>query len=417
MPASVFPFGVTIHDKEAAHDCHVLYEGRGGESYLINMEGENVRTWPFTGFPAEMIDPAINGGKKGHILCQREPDTFQNKALLEVDWDGNVVWEWGSNAPEGEARQNHDLHRLADGNTLLISKRMYNRPDLHDKPFMDQPIYEVTPAGDIVWDWVAHDHFEALGITGEKREVLFSDTQVRGRAYIFVINNMQPLGPNRWHDAGDDRFHPDNIMVDSREANFIAIIDKKSGDVVWRLGPDYPAAFDFSKRAFNGPVPRPVDSISGQHDAHMIAQQLPGGGNILVFDNDGPAGLPQVYSKTFPGSRVLEIDPITRDIVWQYDGSSSGMPFWAFYSSFISSARRLPNGNTLICEGMTGRIFQVTVEGEIVWEFMNPKFGEWSQHQMNLINFGGSQANWVFRAQHVPNAWLPDSVQGPVSGS
>ena len=407
MPPTVFPKGVTIHETDKAHDCHVMYEGRGGESYLVNMAGDIVRQWPHTGFPAEMIDPAVNGGRKGHVLLQREPDTFFNETILEMDWDAKIVWEWGDKAPGGKARQNHDLCRLANGNTMIISKKEYTVPDLHPEEFTDQPLYEITPDGEIVWEWAPHEHLDELGIDGRRQEVLFSKTDVRSRAYIFVINDMQPLGPNKWHDGGDGRFHPDNVMIDSREGNFIAIVEKSSGRVVWRIGPDYPGAYDFTKRDFNGPCPKPIDSISGQHDAHLIPAGLPGEGNVLVFDNDGPAGLPQVFSKTFPGSRILEIDPVTEQIVWQYDGSSSSMPFWAFYSSFISSARRLPNGNTLICEGMHGRIFQVTADGEIVWEYVNPIFGEWSQHQMNLINFGGREANWVFRAQPVPNDWLP----------
>jgi len=384
MPASVFPHGTTIHDKEKAWDCHIFHEGRGGKSFLVDMEGETVRTWEYTGFPSEMIDPALNGGNKGNVLLQREPDTFANEVLLELDWDGNVVWEWGTDAPDGQARQNHDLCRLANGNTMIISKRMYDRPDIHAEPFMDQPIYEIAPDGSIVWEWVAHDHLKELGIAGRQKDLLFSSTDVRGRAYIFVMNDMQPLGPNKWYDGGDERFHPDNIMIDSREANFIAIIEKSTGKIVWRVGPDHPGAYDFSKMDFNGPCPRPLDKLGGQHDAHMIGKGQPGEGNVLVFDNDGPAGLPQVYSKTFPGSRILEIDPITKDIVWQYDASMSNKPFWMFVSSFISSARRLPNGNTLICEGMHGRIFQVTTEGEIVWEYVNPHYGEWTQHQMNL---------------------------------
>ena len=407
MPPTVFPKGVTIHREAKAHDCHVMYEGRNGESYLIDIAGNPVNTWPHTGFPAEMIDPAVNGGRKGHVLLQREPDTFFNEAVVEMDWDGNVVWEWGDRAPGGKARQNHDLCRLANGNTMMISKREYTVPELHDAEFTDQPIYEVAPGGDIVWEWVPHRHLDGLGIDEERRSVLFSKSKVRPRAYLFVVNDMQPLGPNRWYDGGDSRFHPDNVMIDSREGNFIAIVEKATGEIVWRMGPDYPAAYDLSRRDFNGECPRPVDSISGQHDAHMIPPGLPGAGNVLVFDNDGPAGLPQFYQKTFPGSRILEIDPVAREIVWQYDASRSGMPFWAFYSSFISSARRLPNGNTLICEGMHGRFFQVTREGEIVWEFVNPRYGEWSQHQMNLVNFGGREANWVFRAQPVPNDWLP----------
>ena len=407
MPPTKFPKGLTINDRSKAFDCHVFYDGRDGSSYLINALGEDVRTWPHTGFPVEMIDPTINGGKRGHVLLHREPEVFFNKVLLEMDWDANIVWQWGEMAPEGLARQNHDLCRLANGNTLLISKRDYDVEALHSATFTDQPLYEVKPSGEIVWEWVAHEHLAELGIDEERTKLLFSSTLVRPRAYIFVINNLQPLGPNKWFDDGDNRFHPDNIMIDSRDANFIALIEKSTGKVVWRLGPDYPAAYDFTKRDFNGPCPKPIDTISGQHDAHMIAPDLPGAGNVLVFDNDGPAGLPMVPGKTFPGSRILEIDPVTEQIVWQYDATKSGVPFWGFYSSFISSARRLPNGNTLICEGMYGRIFQVTMEGEIVWEFVNPRYGKWSQHAMNMIDFGGEQTNWVFRAQPIPNDWLP----------
>ena len=407
MPPTEFPKGVTIHKPDKAYDCHVLYDGRDGTSYLINIEGKTVRTWPHTGFPSEMIDPEVNGGRRGHVLVHREPEIFFNRALLELDWDGNEVWEWSDKAPDGEARQNHDLCRLANGNTLLLSKRPFEVPVIHDEPFTDQPIYEVTPEGDIVWEWIPHEHFEELGMDPDRVRLLFSKTDVRPRAYIFVLNDLQPLGPNKWFDGGDARFHPDNIMIDSRETNVIALIEKATGKVVWRLGPDYPAAYDFTKRDFHGPCPKPIDTISGQHDAHMIAQDLPGAGNVLVFDNDGPAGMPMVPGKTFPGSRILEIDPITEQIVWQYDATKSGMPFWSFYSSFISSARRLANGNTLICEGMYGRVFQVTPDGEIVWEFVNPHYGEWAQHAMNVTDFGGEQVNWVFRAQPIPNDWLP----------
>jgi hypothetical protein len=101
---------------------------------------------------------------------------------------------------------------------------------------------------------------------------------------------------------------------------------------------------------------------------------------------------------------VLEINPTTKEIVWQYDASSSGKPFWSFFSSFISSARRLPNGNTLICEGMYGRLFQVNAQGEIVWEYVNPHFGEWADHDTDS---GGNLTNWIYRAQPVPYDWVP----------
>jgi hypothetical protein len=84
------------------------------------------------------------------------------------------------------------------------------------------------------------------------------------------------------------RFDPENILIDSREANFIVIVDKRSGKVVWRLGPDYPAQIRRHARAA-----RAVDQILGQHDAHLIEPGLPGAGNLLVFDNQGEAGYPQ----------------------------------------------------------------------------------------------------------------------------
>jgi hypothetical protein len=148
-----------------------------------------------------------------------------------------------------------------------------------------------------------------------------------------------------------------------------------------------------------------VDQTSGQHDAHLIPKGLPGAGDLLVFDNQGEAGYPPRPLPVLPGSRVLEINPVTKQIVWQYTGTDSGRPSWSFYSSFISSARRLPNGNTLIDEGMEGRFFQVTRRGEIVWEYVSPYFAP--------SPFGGSllvSSNYVYRAQPVPYGWVPEGT-------
>ncbi len=89
-------------------------------------------------------------------------------------------------------------------------------------------------------------------------------------------------------------------------------------------------------------------------------------GNILIFDN-GPHRLDQ----SFPFSRVIEVNPSTSEIVWSYQEAIKPN----FYSPRISNAQRLPNGNTLINEGVFGRFFEVTSEGEVVWEYVNPYFG------------------------------------------
>jgi hypothetical protein len=403
---SVFPTGVTLYDPAKAWNGYVLFDGRDQHSYLIDMNGNDVHIWPYSGFPVEMIDPAINQGRRGHVLLQKEPNNYENKTLLELDWNARVVWEWGAKAPDGRAGQTHDLERLANGNTLLLSMREIVSREISQLPVKDQAIFEVAPDGSVVWKWTASEHLDEFGLGAEGRELLRSPA-ARRRTSLLTLNNMGTLGPNRWHRAGDERFRPDNIMIDSREANFIAIIDKRTGRVAWRLGPDYPGAFDFSTLKNTRQVPRPVDQISGQHDAHLIREGLPGAGNLLVFDNQGSAGLPPARLALFMGSRVLEVDPLRREIVWQYDAASSRKPIWSFFSVFISSARRLPNGNTLICEGMNGRLFQVTREGEIVWEYVNPHFGRWADHDTDS---GGDLTNWVYRAQPIPYDWAPEGT-------
>jgi hypothetical protein len=97
---------------------------------------------------------------------------------------------------------------------------------------------------------------------------------------------------------------------------------------------------------------------------------------------------------------VLELDPITLEIRWQYTPKEAGLvvPLDAarFYSPFISSAQRLPNGNTLITEGSDGRIFEVTPEHQTVWEYINPY---WRKPPLAL--------NLVYRAYRVPYDWVP----------
>jgi hypothetical protein len=105
-----------------------------------------------------------------------------------------------------------------------------------------------------------------------------------------------------------------------------------------------------------------------------LAPFAPGAGNLLVFDNEGEGGYRPVELSVTGGSRVLEIDPVEQEIVWQYTGEDSGGPGWSFQSTHISAARRLPNGNTFIDEGQKGRLFQVTPGGDIVWEYVNPYF-------------------------------------------
>lgn len=428
---SVYPTGVTRYDPVKAFNTYVLFAGQDKKTHLIDMNGNEVRQWPHDGFPSVLIDPALTGGQRGRVLLQLPAPGLpasgnapieRGLVVGELDWAGQVVWQWnGAQAQQAYGgaevatdargrdnvpRQHHDWRRLPNGNTLLLVNITHPVAGFKAEKLLDDALLEVSPSGEVVWRWTAAEHLNEFGFS-EASLKLIRNGLARGndKAAPFDylhFNNMSVVGPNKWFDAGDLRFHPDNVLVGSREANFMAIIDKKTGKVVWRIGPE----FDIPSQQAGGKLPRPVDQILGQHDGHIIAKGLPGAGNLLVFDNQGEAGYPRVGPGTQPRSRVLEIDPVSKQIVWQYTGVESGGPGWTFYSSFISSARRLPNGNTLIDEGMNGRFFQVTPQGEIVWEYVSPYFSE-------TRTGGGGQAvlsNSVYRAQPVPYEWVPEGT-------
>jgi len=406
---SVFPTGTTRYDPARAYNSHVLFTGGDNVARLIDMNGNVVHEWKDAGTYSSLIDPAYTGGQRGHVLVTLalgdgagtdlvpgRVATRISKAIGELDWNGQVVWQFGEKAPGGFARQHNDWGRLPNGNTVVLSNVTRPLPGFKLPQLIDDAVYEVNAQGEIVWRWLAGDHLEEFGFTPDQLKLVRASDE----ADFLHLNNLKPLGPNRWFAAGDKRFAPDNLLVHSRNANFIAIIEKTSGRVVWSLGPNYAP---LPRGAGARKLPRPVDQISGQHDAHLIPEDLPGAGNLLVFDNQGPAGYPSVALPTTGGSRVLEIDPVKKEIVWQYSAEDSGAASWTFRSTHISAARRLPNGNTFIDEGQSGRLFQVTPDGEIVWEYVNP----YPRVTRDAATGKRSVNHQVYRAQPVPYDWVP----------
>jgi hypothetical protein len=415
---SIYPTGTTIYDPAKAFNSFVLFNGPDQVAYLIDMNGTVVHAWDRPGFPSKIVDPKLMGGQKGVLGTQLAsisliaglfmdgatgvipggPAQFNDKTFGYVDWNDKVLWQWGDQAPTGNALQHHDWARLENGDTLLLSSDAKTLPGFGDRKMTDDVIYEVDQAGKTVWSWRASNHLDQLGLSPEQLTLLRHTAEVD---YLH-LNAMEVLGPNQWAEHGDKRFAPNNIMISSRDANIVAIIDKATGGIVWHLGPNYPPrGSDYKPET----TPRPIDQIAGQHDPHMIAEGLPGAGNILLLDNQGEAGIPPAKMPITSGSRVLEIDPVSAQIVWEYQAYYSGQANWAFWTPFIGSVQRLPNGNTLIDEGIDGRFFQVTQAGEIVWEYVSPYPG--TAPLVPQLLRGKAQSNWVYRSQAVPYDWVP----------
>jgi hypothetical protein len=305
-----------------------------GLVYLIDIQGNVTHTWkmPYPpglyGYLTEHGTLFYNGKIPNGTFIGKSP--FMGGVAMEVDWNGKVLWE------VKQPDHHHDGRLLRNGNVLLlcsaelpadIARRVKGglAGTEHDGDKINGDyLVEKTTSGKTVWEWRAWEHMDpaAYPITSP------SDTR------------------SEWtHGNGIAELPDGNILLSFRQISTVVRINRQTGAIDWKLG---------------------APPLSGQH----APTPLPGG-NILLFDN-GPF---RVDAGAQPFSRVLEINPTTKEIIWRYqDGTGPGSNHF-FFSSRISNAQRLPNGNTLINEGLDGRFFEVTTDGDVVWEYVNPNFG------------------------------------------
>lgn len=425
--------GVTIYEPDRCWNGYTLLSSMAGHqpdpngpmynAILVDMEGNLIKEWAF-GIARQRWPFKIFPG--GYVWGGGQLPSGE-KTLTLMDWDGNIIRQMDTNYAH-----HHDYQRegnpvgyyapgaepMIEGGKTLVLGNFYPDPNLtahvSEFPLFDDIVWELDWDSNVLWQWKGWEHFEQMGFDAAAREAIMMNCVGRNESDWLHANSASWLGPNKWYDQGDLRFHPENVILSFRSANITIIVARHdhplgewvSGDVVWRVGPDYSE--------------HKAGQIIGQHNPHMIPQGLPGAGNILVFDNGGNAGhgavVPGLNRGTYPNklrdfTRVLEYDPVTLDLVWEYkqpnptadydgDGDIKGNER-KFFSSFISGAQRLENGNTLICEGACGRIFEVTTERDIVWEYVSPYTGA-----ANAI----FTQNTVFRAYRVPASWIPEGA-------
>ncbi len=428
---TVFPHGTTIYNPDKCFNGYTVFGTEVVEegTVLVNMNGDVVKQWKDI-CQAEHPPKLLKGGylagtkrpgpdKKGRLWNDEH-----STDLVVVDWDGNVVRNIPNSGMhhdyqfEGNPVGYHVPGMVVDnhkGKILILSHKMVENKDISDKLLYDDYIAEVDANGKILWDWLASDHFHEMNFPEEFKATMrkyptYSMTRtpgVKGGDWIHV-NSASYLGPNKWYDEDPVKykvFHPDNVIISNRQTNTSCIIEKSSGKVVWQIGPHYypDSVWEFGGKKYKRAYKR-LEQIIGQHHTHMIPKGLPGEGNILVYDNGGYAG----YGPRNPGahygwsdarrdySRVIEFDPRSLKIVWEHSAKVMGMRNkYQFYSDYVSSAQRLPNGNTLITNGAVGQLQEVTPDHEIVWEYINPYYNEKGKY------------NLVYRAYRVPYDYVP----------
>ena len=343
---TVFPTGTTIYNPEKCFNGYTLYPSKatGVGAVLVDMNGEVVRTWPnFMSFMINLLPGGtLLGGQIGRVTKVYDHNWGADDVVQET-WDAKEEWRFAKadeidvgDGPKWSARQNHDLVRegcpvgyyvpgmtpkAEGGRTLMLSYRSGNWPEVtRDYLTRATRMIEVTWDGEIVWDWMPAENIDQFGHSEAARNAMMR----RCRASHGVFQNTcSYVGPNKWFDAGDDRFDPENIITDDR-GTMLYIISKQTGEIVWKVGPEY--GMDPRLKAL-GP-------IIGPHHAHVIPKGLPGAGNVLVFDNGGAGGFgdpnPGAPDGTWNAlrdcSRVLEINPVTLEMVWEFNALTQGYP-------------------------------------------------------------------------------------------
>lgn len=431
---SVYPTGTTIYKPGQCMSGYTILSGFPG-AVLIDMNGNEVRKWDIQASVPNKILPG------GHLLTAMRGKGRNVNTMVQMDWDGNVVWKFDQyeqvpvgplgpppedvmrpkGPPLGEkkwtAAQHHDFQRegnsvgyytpelepkVENGKTLVLANTITHNPKINSNPLMDDSIYEISWDGEILWQWIANEHVDEMGFNDEEYKSMQSK-KVPQIDWLHT-NCASYLGPNKWYDNGDERLHPDNIIFSSRSANILGIIEKKTSKIVWQIGPRYDETPELEKLGW----------IIGPHHAHMIPIGLPGAGNILVYDNGGSAGYGRPdpvnrFSYNRDYSRVLEFNPVTLEIIWEYSPRTLGyffMDSMREYSPYVSSAQRLINNNTLITEGGNGRLIEVTPELQVVWEYISP---------VSLISHEGPPGlppqkvpnTQIYRAYRVPYEYVP----------
>lgn len=331
--------GLLYHDPNRCFGGYTLVAPlRHLHAYLVNIEGETVHQWDLPG-PLGSKAYLLPGG---NLLLSTVTDggtpirEAKGGHIMELDWDSNVVWE------HVDDDQHHDLRRLDNGNTVYIAWEALSDEaqarvqggipgtERDGKTYSDV-FREVDPDGNLVWEWRLQD-----------QEIEKFPLSLDCERFEFAHSNSCAPTPDG------------NYLVNFRSLDTMMLIDRATKEIIW------------SHRDWTWGHP---------HNPEMLPN-----GNITLFAN-GMNNARQIVH-----SRALEIDPKDFSVVWEYVDPQK----WTFFSAVMGGVQRLANGNTLINEAVFGRLFEVTPDNEMVWEYINPYF-----HPIPI--FGGP-ANPMFRA-------------------
>lgn len=401
-------------------------------TYLIDLDGKVVKTWASAYRPGLSAYLLPDGKLLRGIQVEAEVpfDAGGDAGGLQLfSWDGALIWEFHLASTLGLLH--HDFEPLLNGNVLVIARETRTREEVRDAGRLPDAIgeqgmwpcviWEIEPqppvGARVVWEWRVWDHLIQDVDPGLPHYGSVADRPERININADIPRAQDELDPGLSPEerakmealgylaAGDDvdddererrrnpdwihlnaiDWHPalDQIAVSTPRLSEVWIIDHsttseeargssggrsgKGGDLLYRWG--NPRTWQRGGNA--------ARQLFFQHDVQWVPEGWPGAGNLTIFNNgrQRPGGDRSCVVEIAPplqadGSYAREPDaafgPATP--CWSYDPDGDAR----FYASFISGAHRTRNGNTLVCSGPDGRLFEVTPAGELAWEYRVP---------------------------------------------
>jgi len=336
--------GVTAFDAARAYPGYNLFCGRlSAEVSLLDMKGNLVHRWTYPDKQMRVWNQAALLPNGDVVVIRKFHD------VIRLDWDSKLLWSVPVPA-------HHEIVPLPDGTYYTIAREIHVHRGLRIR---FPSIVRFDDDGELLDRWSTYEHLDEIKqefdsrsfidaildslLEGEVDPETWEPTTKRAKmlkAEIdawplrydqFHLNTITVLPPNPL-EAVDTRFQRGNLLICFRNINQIAILHGDTKEILWVWGAKH---------------------LDWPHHPTMVES-----GNILVFDN----GTKRKHT------RILELNPVTLEIEWEYVAD----PPEDFYTPEKGSAHRFPNGNTLICEGDMGRAFEITRDGRIVWEWLNP---------------------------------------------
>jgi hypothetical protein len=363
--------GVVIRSPKMQPGYTLLVVHRACRAELIDEAGNVQRTWSDPGADQWSNAELLPNGDlitTGSDLSNATGIEDESRYAMRLAFDGTVIWKRYLPA-------HHDI-TLSPRDELVALAFKRRRVDAYPGvDLRDDCIMRLSHAGEVLESVCIYDSVRARDDLYPLRKKRANNRTGTPLVDLFHLNSVEWMHQEHLY-ARHPLYGPTCVIVCSRHQNRVAVFEMRTGDLVWAWG---------------------ADELDGPHDASVLED-----GHILVFDN----GLARGWS------RVVELDPLTDEIVWSFSYAEDRQPGSRndkrFYSGSKGSAQRLANGNTLICSADRGEIFEVTRDGEVVWRYFGTDLAKKEE--------GGFRRASLSRAYRLDKDWI-DGLLGRRGGS